>query len=81
MTENTMIRELTDDELLMVAGGQEMEREAVRYTASRIMDWGPFRFASLDSGVWAFMIGSVANGGVLWSGGPDIPTRVTTYGS
>jgi hypothetical protein len=60
MTGNTMTRELTSDELLMVAGGDKMESAHSRYEARAAVCAGRF----LDHG----SLGSCDNWGQLaWS--------------
>lgn len=73
---STATRELTADELLMVAGAKPMEREASRYTAGSL---GPIGWArSHESGCWAVRFGGERYG-MLIGGCPGSPVDLDIY--
>jgi hypothetical protein len=55
MTENTMIRELTDDELLMISGGQRVSVEACRNNVQPLITWDSR--ATFAQNVWGIAVG------------------------
>lgn len=74
MTENMMIRQLTGDELLAVAGGQRKEADASRYEVHTLLGFD-FITTAVDTqtGCWAVAFGGGL--GTLFTGCPGGPVK------